>query len=157
MSALGPKRLLADRKRVAAFVPTRTFGERSPVLTVRPAQTSERSSGTPLSSPKRIGVQNPGILDEQVRDLVLGYNGEITFQRHQLAEWHLSGIRRIRKLHSHCKPWRVGRVRTITPPWQASAPTDRVFARARIEADRLPSVAVRACASATEFGHLNRR
>ena len=39
-----------------------------------------------MSSPERIGVQNPSILHEQVRDLVLGYDAEITFQRHQLAD-----------------------------------------------------------------------
>src|SRR5690349_1704124 len=72
--------------RMTASDPKRTFGERSPVLTVRPAQTNEQSSGPPLSPPERVGVQNPGISYTPVLDLVLGYNEEITPQRHHLAE-----------------------------------------------------------------------
>src|SRR6185437_16760622 len=82
---------------------------------------------------ERIDVQDPGILHEQVRDLVLGYDDEIAFHRHQLAERHLAGIRGIRELYGHCKPRCI---RAVTPPWQAWGRTDRIFTRARIKAER---------------------
>ena len=59
--------------------------------------------GTSPSSPERIVVQNPGILHDPVLDIVLGYDEEITFQRHQLAEWHLAGIRLIRYPSGSCR------------------------------------------------------